>query len=62
MVNTVKPKRCVGFGEFERKCTNEAGTAWTPYWCERCDKMRRDHITKQLKEIAKHVGLEDPTE
>ena len=42
---------CIGFGEYEGKCTNEAGTKWGPYWCERCNKLRLDHIGKSLKGI-----------
>ena len=44
-------RRCIGYAEFEGKCTNEAGTPWTPYWCKRCDEIRRKTITKQLEEI-----------
>jgi hypothetical protein len=44
-------KKCIGYGEFEGKCNNEAGTPWTPHWCDRCDKIRRATITKNLEEI-----------
>ena len=44
--------RCVGFGEFEGKCQRKAGTPWTPYWCMRCDELRRGHISKQLDKIV----------
>ena len=26
----VTDKKCIGFGEFEGKCTNKAGTKWSP--------------------------------
>lgn len=44
-------KLCVGFGPYEGKCENEAGTPWTPYWCPRCDKLRKEHISEQLEGI-----------
>lgn len=47
-----KPRRCIGYAEFEGKCENVAGTPWTPYWCLRCDEIRRATITKQLRELA----------
>ncbi len=43
--------KCLGYGEYENKCENEAGTPWTPHWCERCDKIRRATITEHLEEI-----------
>jgi hypothetical protein len=42
---------CIGFGEFEGKCTNKAGTKWSPYWCERCNALRLDHIEESLRRI-----------
>jgi len=51
-------KKCLGFGDYEGKCQNVAGTAFTPYWCPRCDALRRDAITAQLDAIAKSVGIE----
>jgi hypothetical protein len=44
-------KICIGFGEHENKCTNIAGTPWSPYWCERCNKLRLEHITRQMEAI-----------
>jgi hypothetical protein len=55
-------KCCIGYGEFEGKCTNEAGTPWTPYWCKRCDEIRRKTITKQLKEISDSFSNEESEE
>lgn len=43
--------KCLGFGEFERKCENEAGSAWGPYWCQRCDELRMNHISARFDEI-----------
>ena len=45
--------KCIGFGEFQGKCLNVAGTKWSPYWCERCNKLRFDHIDNWFKEITK---------
>lgn len=44
-------RKCIGFGEFEGKCQNPAGTKWSEYWCERCDKLRLEHIDEQLSKI-----------
>ena len=51
--------RCVGFGEYEGQCRNEAGTPWTPYWCNRCDKLRRSHISDSLKELVKRKEVDE---
>ncbi|OHB71902.1 MAG: hypothetical protein A2W23_06540 [Planctomycetes bacterium RBG_16_43_13] len=47
--------RCIGFNKTEGKCINKAGTAWSDYWCEECDKVRRDTVRKQLEAIQKHM-------
>lgn len=44
--------KCLGYGPYEGKCDNKAGTPWTPYWCPRCDEIRKATITKQLESIA----------
>lgn len=43
--------KCIGYGIYEGKCQNKAGTPWTPAWCMRCDVIRRKTITKQLEGI-----------
>ena len=43
--------KCIGYGIYDRKCTNEAGTPWTKYWCKRCDDIRRETVGKQMREI-----------
>lgn len=43
--------KCIGFGPHEGKCDNEAGTARTPYWCQRCDDLRVKHISRRLESI-----------
>lgn len=49
-------RRCVGYGEHEGVCVNDAGTLWTPYWCPQCDEQRRAHITKQLESLTRGEG------
>jgi len=44
--------KCIGYGIYEGKCNNKTGTPWTPFWCLRCDKIRRKTITKSLEEIS----------
>ena len=48
-----KVMKCIGFGEFEGKCLNEAGTKWSPYWCERCNALRFEHIDKRFAKLGK---------
>jgi hypothetical protein len=40
--------KCIGFGKYEGKCNNKAGTKWSPYWCKRCNKLRLAHIDKRF--------------
>lgn len=49
-------KKCIGYGEYQGKCNNPAGTKWSPYWCERCNKLRLDHITKSLGNIKSSLS------
>ncbi len=46
-------KKCLGYGEYEGKCQEVAGTRWTPHWCLRCDELRRGTITKQFDALVK---------
>lgn len=43
--------KCIGFGPYEGKCENEAGTPQTPYWCQRCDDLRVQHISKRFDQL-----------
>ena len=47
--------KCVGFGEYEDICTNEAGTPWTPYWCARCDEIRKESISKNFEDMVINI-------
>lgn len=50
---------CIGFGEFAGKCTNKAGTKWSPYWCERCNNLRLEHIEKRFGEIKAGLAIKE---
>ena len=54
--------KCIGFGEFEGKCSNVAGTAWGPYWCYRCTRLRFVHMDNQFKEINKRFEKAEATQ
>ena len=46
--------KCIGFGKYKNKCSNKAGGKIKPtskYWCDRCEKIRRETITKQMESI-----------
>ncbi len=46
--------QCIGYGEYENQCCNQAGGKMKPkskLWCDRCKKLRRSTITKQLEGI-----------
>jgi len=49
---------CIGFGEFTGKCTNKAGTKWSPYWCEQCNKLRLEHIDNGFKTLTKDLEVQ----
>jgi hypothetical protein len=52
---------CIGFGEFEGTCENEAGDSpWSKLWCLRCDRLRLDHITAQMEKISARFAVEAP--
>ena len=46
-------ERCIGFGPLEGKCDKPAGTAWSPFWCDSCNKERLDHVSKRLESMIK---------
>ncbi len=43
-------RRCIGFGEFERKCMETAAKP-SLYWCHRCEALRRAHISRRFGEM-----------
>src|SRR5690554_5553767 len=58
---TPAPIRCIGYGEFEGKCENKADRTTSPsgYWCERCEKLRRKTITRQMETLARELREEE---
>ncbi len=51
-IKMAKIRVCIGFGKFTGKCENIAGTKWSPHWCERCNKLRLEHLSKRFQEIV----------
>lgn len=49
---------CIGFGEHEGVCPNYAGSTHSKHWCQRCDDLRRAHITAQLERITESFKQE----
>ena len=49
-------KICIGYGVYSGKCTDSAGTKWSPYWCERCNQLRLDNITKNLQRMSQSLN------
>lgn len=41
----------------ERGCTNPAGTAWSPVWCQPCNAKRMDRISGSLEKMAGASGV-----
>ena len=58
MMNTVK--KCIGYGEKEGTCNNQADTPWGPYWCEKCNQARMKNIVKRFGGIGKDLDTEAP--
>jgi hypothetical protein len=53
--------RCIGFGEREGGCKNEAGTPWTHLWCSQCDEERRAYLTGQFEALSEMFRVAEPT-
>ena len=50
---------CIGYEEFEKKCTNQPipkDDFHSGYWCDRCENLRRETISKQMEDILKKFG------
>ena len=48
-------KKCIGFGDNQNKCNNNAGKDLRgPLWCKECNDKRIAHIDKQLKILHKN--------
>jgi len=53
--------KCIGYGEYENQCLNQAGGEIKPkskHWCDRCEKLRRSIITQQMESILKSFKSE----
>lgn len=50
---TAARKRCIGFGEREGVCENDAGgpPRDNPVWCGECDTARIEYLSGQFKKI-----------
>jgi len=46
------PEHHTGGPCIESGCDRQAGTAWSPYWCQPCNAERMDRISRNLSEIA----------
>lgn len=46
--------QCLGFGEFENHCEAKAGPV-NPFWCDRCNKLRMEHLGKQFEKLARVI-------
>lgn len=46
---------CIGYGETADKCRNL--TNINPYWCDECDRVRRDAISTQFGTIMGSFGV-----
>ena len=51
------PRTCIGFGEFDGKCDQPAGSSHSELWCQRCDDLRLAALTRQFAEIGAHFGV-----
>lgn len=45
--------KCVGYN---KKCENEIDKTYHPFLCRECNKLRIQHINKQMEEIEKRLG------
>lgn len=53
--STMTYKPCIGYGPYEGKCKNKSYIK--PFlWCERCEKLRIETISKQFKSINKEFN------
>lgn len=49
--------RCIGFGEFARRCENHAGSTHSKLWCQRCDDLRLKSIDADIERLIQ--GMEE---
>lgn len=46
------PKYHTGKLCIEKGCNNPAGTAWSPYWCFKCNVKRIDRINASFDKLV----------
>ena len=51
----MEPKHCVGYGEYKGRCGFPIAED-SPYWCVRCEVLRRKTITRQLEGLVAGFG------
>lgn len=39
-------KRCIGYGDQAGRCEDVVDTSCSVLWCARCERLRRETITK----------------
>ena len=53
MAKNFKYGHCVGYADKEGKCKSKNNTKYeSEYWCDECERVRRDTITQQLEELT----------
>ena len=52
--------KCIGFGEHKGKCENTALKKL--HWCEECNKLRIEHISKQFEIIESYLMKQKESE
>lgn len=50
----IRGKKCIGFGDMEKKCNNKVDEEINPIWCPTCNKKRIKYIDKQLDKLIKN--------
>lgn len=49
------PQHHTGKPCVEHGCTNPAGTAWSPFWCQSCNAKRMNRINDQMGLMEEHL-------
>jgi hypothetical protein len=54
------PIICLGFGEFDRKCTNKAEGV-SGLYCQRCEELQKKYCDLYCDSITAFAFLESPS-
>lgn len=49
------PRTCIGFGAFDGRCYQVAGSSHSTLWCQRCDDLRLETLDRQFAELGAHA-------